>query len=296
MLRQSKPSNVADKSKLRPSWSNRVILAAITLSVVLVIILLGGLAYGAYAASGHSVSGRKPALAKPSGTRAGDKTDSSGESQAPQHKAIYLVALGDSLTYGFGDASGSGFVGDVVAHLRQQGGTVAQTNLGIDGLTSSGLVEQLKQTQVARSLREANVILISIGGNDLNNAAGLPSIHPTKIAAAEKKFNYNLRYILQAIRGLNSQAPILLIGLYNPYGDIVQTRVQTDNIVASWNTDEMKIADGFQPTVVVQTYDLFQFDPGKFLYIDHFHPNQAGYNLIANRIWQDLQGTSQVIS
>lgn len=200
-----------------------------------------------------------------------------------------MVALGDSLTHGFGDASGKGYVGDVTQLLRQNGVKVIQSNLGIDGLTSAGLLAELNQVSVQSLIQSADVILISIGGNDLNDAAGLPKIHIHQINQAQSQFSSNLTAILSKIRQLNSKTTVALIGLYNPYSNVAQTARQTDAIVQSWDLQEDTIAASFPKTVVVQTFDLFQLYPGKFLYVDHFHPNQAGYQRIAERVWQDLQ-------
>ncbi len=70
----------------------------------------------------------------------------------------------------------------------------------------------------------------------------------------------------------------------------MQTTVaQTNAIIQAWNLHETEIVAAFPKTVVVQTSDLFQLHPAQLLYIDHFHPNEAGYQRIAERVWQDLQ-------
>ncbi len=217
------------------------------------------------------------------------RAQSSLASTLARSKTVHLVALGDSLTHGLGDASGEGYVGDVTNQFRTAGYTVIQSNLGIDGLTSTGLRKEVSQTATINLLKTANFILISIGGNDLNQAAGLPSINTAKIAKARAQFDANLEAILHQIRGVNQSAAILLIGLYNPYGDIASAKAQTDAIVETWNADEQNVVSQFSGALVVQTYDLFQFNPGKYLYIDHFHPNQLGYERIAARVWQDVQ-------
>lgn len=272
--------------------SNLVIVFVTLLSTLAAVVLAGGFVYGAYTASGHAAGSAQsgPQAATGNGVATGNPASVSGSVGEPSG-TIHLLALGDSLTHGFGDASGKGYVGDVVDLLRRQGRQVSQTNLGIDGLTSEGLVKELQQAQVARDVRSSNVIFISIGGNDLNNAAGLPNIHLAKIASAEKQFQHNLNQILGTLQGWNPKAVILLVGLYNPYGDIVKARTQTNDIVSTWNQDELSIVSHYPHAAVVQTYDLFQLNPTKYLYVDHFHPNEAGYSLIATRIWQDLQGT-----
>jgi len=264
---------------------------ATAISVVTTCLLVGGSLYGAYAALGYSVGGLSPTAVNAPPTTASGNSSGSGTSPTviPSAKLIHLVALGDSLTHGLGDASGRGYVGDVSQLYRQHQYQVIQSNLGIDGLTSSGLRTELQQSEVVNLLHSADVILISIGGNDLSNAAGLPNIQLSRIAMARKAFTINLTAILTTIRRVNPTATIAIVGLYNPFLDIPKSLKETNAEVASWDLNENSIAAQFPGVVVVQTYDLFQLHPTEFLYLDNFHPNQAGYSRIATRVWQDLQ-------
>ena len=257
--------------------------AAIVTSVLATIGLVGGFVYGTYTAL-YGSGGKA--------TAEGSAQTSSGSTPvaAGNRKTVHLVALGDSLTHGFGDVSGRGYVGDVSQYYRSAGKQVIQSNLGIDGLTSDGLQKELQQTSVQHVIGSADVVLVSIGGNDLNDSAGLPQLDATRIAKAEANFTANLTSILAEIRRLNPSASVVLVGLYNPYGTVVATASQTNAIVQTWDLREDLVAAKLPGVIVVQTFDLFQLHPSQFLYLDHFHPNQAGYQRIADRIWQDLQG------
>jgi lysophospholipase L1-like esterase len=264
---------------VRYRWSARWMVSFITLSVLIAIVLIGGLVYGSYAAFGGVVGGVP-------------NVESNGGSSTPalaSTAAVQLVAIGDSLAHGYGDVSGNGFVGDVRTLYRANKRTVVQSNMGIDGLTSAGLVRELKQPSVGHLLQSASVILVSIGGNDLNDAAGLPHVNVRRVNNAEHAWITNLTTTLSMIRTLNASAPILLVGLYNPYGDVKAVAAATNAIIQSWNQEEIGLAARYSKTVVVQTFDLFQWKPSQYLYIDNFHPNQQGYQRIASRIWQDIQ-------
>ena len=50
-----------------------------------------------------------------------------------------------------------------------------------------------------------------------------------------------------------------------------------------------KLVAPYPNITVIPTYDLFLNHEEKFLYNDHFHPNQAGYERIAERIIQVLK-------
>lgn|GEM_PF-6350357 len=320
-MKRSNPSrsakhhdNPRKPNTMRKWWT----LSAIGASVLAGLVLLGGFAYGTYAALGGAMKGQSLATTSnttndnasssthngtgsstnrigtspannAAGLGSGGAPHSASRTASPRKGPVHLVALGDSLAHGFGDASGRGFVGDVGADYRAAGATVMETNLGIDGLTSDGLLQELKQSSVQTALSSATVILLSIGGNDLNNAAGFPNISRPRIAAAQSHFQKNLTSILQKLRQENQTAPILLVGLYNPYADFSSQKRETDSIVQSWDATELQTAEKSPKTVVVQTYDLFELHGSEFLYYDNFHPNQAGYQRIAARIWQDLQ-------
>ncbi|MFY0545291.1 GDSL-type esterase/lipase family protein [Brevibacillus sp. H7] len=201
-----------------------------------------------------------------------------------------VVTLGDSLTRGVGDANGQGYVGLVREALEKQTGQPSVlTNLAISGLQSPGLLEQLSQTQVKRQLAEANLILFTIGGNDLfHQSGGVYTIDQKKLAEATMTLSANFEQILQRIRALNPKATIVYTALYNPFGD-TEAAVDTIKPVLEWNSTASEIAAKYRGVIVVPTYDLFFQKEKTYLYTDHFHPNSEGYARIAERVMQALQ-------
>jgi lysophospholipase L1-like esterase len=202
----------------------------------------------------------------------------------------HVVALGDSLTRGAGDANGLGYVGHVRQALEKQTGhPVTLTNLAINGQESTGLVEQLSQPQVQKLLTQADLILFTIGGNDLfKQSGGVYRLDKEKLAAAAKGLTANYEQILRQIRELNASATIVYAALYNPFGD-TEAAADTVKPVLDWNSAASAIAARYPRVIVVPTYDLFVNKEKTYLYTDHFHPNGAGYARIAERIMQALQ-------
>ncbi|WP_230136457.1 GDSL-type esterase/lipase family protein, partial [Peribacillus frigoritolerans] len=79
-----------------------------------------------------------------------------------------VVAIGDSLTRGTGDETGKGYVGLVIEDLKSEYNRKPIIhNLGINGQVSKELVQQVRQPEVKRQIQAADVILVTIGGNDL---------------------------------------------------------------------------------------------------------------------------------
>ena len=58
----------------------------------------------------------------------------------------------------------------------------------------------------------------------------------------------------------------------------------TNTIVREWNYATETVVGKFEGIVFVPTFDLFQLSVNDYLYSDHFHPNQAGYQLISNQL------------
>jgi lysophospholipase L1-like esterase len=197
----------------------------------------------------------------------------------------HIVALGDSLTRGTGDAKGKGYVGNLIANLEKKSDEkLLLTNLGIKGQTSVQLASQLKQKEVQRQVEIADVVLITIGGNDLfRGGQGLMDMSPESLLPVEQQYEANLHSILKDIRSVNKEANIFLIGLYNPFIEL-ENGVLSSKVVRDWNYKSADISSEYPKTVFVPTFDLFQMNVNDYLYTDQFHPNTEGYKLIAERV------------
>lgn len=204
---------------------------------------------------------------------------------APVARNRTLIGLGDSLTRGIGDSNGQGYFGMVKRELQAKYSDLSAINLGISGQTSTELAAQIQEVRTKQLLKRAQWIVLTIGGNDLFQSSDrLQKIDPAQMEEARLRYEKNLRTILDETRKSNPDATIFLFGLYNPFGDL---NIQgTDQHVLSWNETIVHTAQQFNNVVVVPTFDLFQLNPQQYLYSDHFHPNQRGYQRMADRLLQ----------
>lgn len=89
--------------------------------------------------------------------------DNAVSAQDGQSQAQIIVALGDSLTAGYGLAPGDGFVPQMQAALRAKGHHVVVQNAGVSGDTSSGGLARLDWA-VGPSTKG---VIIALGANDM---------------------------------------------------------------------------------------------------------------------------------
>lgn len=194
------------------------------------------------------------------------------------------TAIGDSLTTGFGALPGNGFVPVYrrMAEVRLRD-FVAYTNLGVNGLTSEDLDQRVGRNATFRqALREAEIITISIGGNDLIRAARSARSNSGALRGALQECKRNFSNIMGKIYKLKSDATdpyiIRIVGLYNPYPQISEATdwVQQFNRHASQYSNYVC---GF-----ANIYPAFAGNEREFLSLDHLHPNGRGYRSIAEHL------------
>lgn len=209
---------------------------------------------------------------------------------------IQIAALGDSLTKGTGDPTGEGYVRQVVSALQQTKEKPVRllNNMALNGLRSDELVRLLDTEKGMRySLQQANLILLSIGGNDLFQSAGdetggsAAGLSPEKV---EKKLHESLgslKALLDKLHEINPDATLVYVGLYNPFYDMEKLRSGSIS-VQKWNAEAYTMLQQQPGRILVPTFDLFESNIGAYLSSDHFHPNHEGYARIAARIVQAL--------
>jgi lysophospholipase L1-like esterase len=190
---------------------------------------------------------------------------------------IAPIIIGDSLARGAGDPEGLGIGGRLDAELRRRGVRAQRTyNLGINGARTQDLLEQLDSANVQHLIRQANVIVISIGGNDLwggNDWRAAPPGDPDKVM---NEVIARIAKVVERVRALNANARIFFVGVYSPMGRILGP------YVARWNARMLEKFGDDPNFTLVQTADLFTHRDR--LALDRFHPSGEGYGLIARRI------------
>ncbi|MWV42059.1 lysophospholipase [Paenibacillus sp. HJL G12] len=265
-------------------------------SIVATVLLLVGFVY-AIKDIQHPQAEQTASTAKPQ--------ENTGAKSPDAQKEIKIAVIGDSLAKGTGDNSGMGFARRTVAELSKDTGkkVTLLNNLGINGLTTTGLLPKLEERGTQYVLGQADIILLSIGGNDLFQGADLAAkgisgtsstatgqeMDPKDLLKGLPKASTQLKAILERLRALNPDAWIVYVGLYNPFGDIEDLKIPGNQAVSSWNQTALETINKYSSMTLVPTFDLFQHNLDKYLSTDHFHPNGDGYQQIAERIAQGIR-------
>jgi lysophospholipase L1-like esterase len=203
-----------------------------------------------------------------------------------------IVLLGDSVAAGVGDTVEGGLGARLAQLLRERGTPASFRNLAVGGYETSELLSQLSRPETQRLVREANLILVSIGGNDLSHAVR-PDLRSTGLGKSEALAlvgaRKNLDHILSQLRALSPDAPIRIVGLYNPYEIAPEGVVDAQEILLRWNVAIQEAALRVPGVIVVPVADLF-LARRDYLATDDFHPGPKGYQEIARRAFTTLPG------
>ncbi|MBZ4226391.1 SGNH/GDSL hydrolase family protein [Bacillus wiedmannii] len=202
---------------------------------------------------------------------------------------LKIVSLGDSLTRGVGDKEGIGYIGRVKEDLQKDyKQKVALTNLAVSGAKMPDLLKQMKSSGAQYSIKQADVIVLTIGGNDLFPGwESLGKVDLETYRPDTETFQNEAKKIIEEIRKLNTDSPIFWLGLYNPFEDVEDLK-GSSNIVVDWNASLEKLAINNKNVYITPTFDLFQNRGKELLYSDHFHPNEVGYTYMADRLVQNV--------
>jgi acyl-CoA thioesterase I len=178
---------------------------------------------------------------------------------------LTLVALGDSLTQGYGLAQGDGLVPQLSDWLADRGHDVNVINAGVSGDTTAGGL-----ARVDWSLEDGtDALMVALGGNDL-----LRGIDPASSRA-------NLDGILQAAQA--REIPVLLVGLPAPgnYGPDFKAAFEAMYPELAEEYGALHFPDLLQPMSEKADAGLSFAD---LMQDDRIHPNAAGVAAIVEAL------------
>jgi lysophospholipase L1-like esterase len=202
-------------------------------------------------------------------------------SPLPDDGVVRAVILGDSVAYGAGDERRLGIAG----LLRERGTEVV--NLGRNGARTAYVRQVLTKSSAQSAIRTADLVILSIGGNDLYGDSRARLISRAVPYIQQQRALANVERIVETVRELNPAARVYLLGLYNPYRNTT-LRAWLDRQVNLWDARLIGRFAAEGAVTVVRICDVLEPDD-RISKLDHFHPGAAGYRAIADRIAASMQ-------
>jgi len=163
-----------------------------------------------------------------------------------------IICFGDSLTYG----TGAGESMDYPSQLSKMI-TKPVINAGVPGDTTAGAVKRLDSDVLARS---PDLVLITLGGNDLKNGV------------AKKIAFKNLKIIVESIQSRGAR--VIIGGLKFPLRD------------RGFGRGYQELAD--QTGAILIPNILEGIMGNRKLMSDPIHPNDDGYRIMAERFYKAM--------
>ncbi|SFL89122.1 GDSL-type esterase/lipase family protein [Salibacterium qingdaonense] len=202
---------------------------------------------------------------------------------------LHITAVGDSLTKGTGDSSGSGgYVGILKDSLEKSvpDASIRVQNYGKKGNRSDQILERLNKPNISSSISESDIILLTVGANDIMKIVRSNVTDLTYEVFEKEKDPYEQRLtsIFEQIREENEDAAIYLLGLYNPFNMYFSDIPELDQIITDWNMIGRNVVNEQENAVFIPVRDIFQYAGPGYYSEDNFHPNQRGYASMADRV------------
>lgn len=209
---------------------------------------------------------------------------------AAGEEAARYVVLGDSIAFGSGLTNpGKAVYGKIVADTNGY----AYKNFAVPGHTTQNLLRRMQEPQVSPAIAAADIISISIGGNNFllgnMNALLYDAIVKedyTRFDEITDSFYQDLQQIVRTIRQMNPDAAILLQTIYNP---------QTGTIGEVYQQAADRFNDKFRQYAAEQTDGILLVDVAQALTDsdrdfaeDRIHPSAVGNEKIARAVLQTL--------
>lgn len=233
------------------------------------------------------------------GMGSSDQTGGSATSQttAASSAGNAIVALGDSITYGYNLGDNKQPSKYAFPFLIGQQEHLQTIDLGQPGWTSEQLDSALQAGTDNKELRQAALVTVYVGGNDLlkpvyneikslsvNELLGSKPITLSAAVQAQlstnlKQFNATLPQIITDIRAV-TQAPIVVYNLYNPVANALSLYTVTDTYVRAANQTVAQVARQ-QHCVLADAYDAFENHQLQYVLPLDVHPTVQGQAVLA---------------
>ena len=227
---------------------------------------------------------------------------------AAQQKVDYL-ALGDSLAAGQTPYKelGKGYSDYLAQQLNKVGALASfDKRFAQSGYTTTDVLNDLQTNatkpnesgnaiDIKSAITNAEILTINVGANDILQQIDIDlknrAVHvdPVKVESALRGAGENLFKIITAIKTLNPNVDIYVMGYFNPFPILPEPyKSQILPLLAQLNNIIEQAAAQSQATFV-PVADSFALQGSNYLpnMLD-VHPNEAGYLALSNHFWRAI--------
>ncbi|SMQ82244.1 Lysophospholipase L1 [Bacillus sp. OV166] len=209
-------------------------------------------------------------------------------------RKLTVLSAGDSLTQGVGDSTNKGgYLPYLESMLEKEKGIkeVDFYNYGVKGNRTTQLLKRLKTPEMKAVIQKADLVILTIGGNDIMKVVkdNIENLQLSTFTTEKESYRTHLKQIIEVIIKENPHSQVVLVGLYNPFSKWFSEIKELDEIVADWNKIGQRVVANYPNAYFVSIEDMFLNSNENLLFTDNFHPNDKGYELIAQRLNKTLE-------
>lgn len=180
---------------------------------------------------------------------------------------ITIVALGDSLTAGFGLSRKQAWPALVGEKMQAAGYEFTVVNAGSSGDTTAGGLRRLPA--LLRAHKKIDIFVLELGINDVFRGVEIGQIRD------------NLQAIINQTRAQHPEAVIVLAGMQLP-------GFSTEDYVSAFGAMFASLAQKSHATLIPFFLEGVAGDPALNQW-DRVHPNAAGQRVLAENVWRVLE-------
>ncbi len=180
---------------------------------------------------------------------------------------ITIVALGDSLTAGYGLSRKEAYPALVAEKMRDAGYRFDFVNAGSSGDTTADGFNRLPE--ILRAHKKIDIFILELGINDAFRGAPIEQIRS------------NLQAIIDQVRARYPTISIVLAGMQLP-------DYSSDDYVSAFGAIFAPLAEKNHATLIPYLLEGVGGNPALNQW-DRVHPNAAGQRILAENVWRVLE-------
>jgi len=180
---------------------------------------------------------------------------------------ITIVALGDSLTAGYGLSRKQAYPALIAEKMRATGYDFEVVNAGSSGDTTSGGLRRLPA--ILRAHKKIDIFILELGINDAFRGVPVDQIRA------------NLQTIVDRVRGHDPKTVIVIAGMQLP-------DYTSDDYVGAFGRIFAGLAEKNRAVLLPYLLEVVGGNPALNQW-DRVHPNAAGQRILAENVWRVLQ-------